>query len=416
VSEGVAATAYLVAASALALWLAPRMGRPENQLLVNGLAIGVVVATSVRLAVMTHMWETPPWSASVDRILGVHERSLLLSEQAPDIYYIVLDGMSRLDTLRGVYGIEVGAFAYGLAARGFSVAAQSSSNYSQTHLSLASALNMTYLDDLAHSMGDSADRTPLRILVQRSRAISRLRDAGYEFVMIGSDYSLTITHPQADRCDCALVSGLSELESALIDRSPFRVLSLENHTFGAHSRKVLHSFDSIAALRRGTRPMLVFAHILSPHPPFVLNKDGRARWPTHRFSFRDGNHYPGRSDEYVEGYRGQAQFIMARVLRLIDEIRVERPGAVIILHGDHGSGLRLDHESVERSDAAERLSIFTALRLPYADTSVPADLTPVNVLRLVFNRALGAQYEMLPNRRFMSSWERPYRLIPARQP
>src|SRR5918993_1680579 len=276
VSEGVAATAYLVAASALALWLAPRMGRPENQLLVNGLAIGVVVATSVRLAVMTHMWETPPWSASVDRILGVHERSLLLSEQAPDIYYIVLDGMSRLDTLRGVYGIDVGAFAYGLAARGFSVAAQSSSNYSQTHLSLASALNMTYLDDLAHSMGDSADRTPLRILVQRSRAISRLRDAGYEFVMIGSDYSLTITHPQADRCDCALVSGLSELESALIDRSPFRVLSLENHTFGAHSRKVLHSFDSIAALRRGTRPMLVFAHILSPHPPFVLNKDGRA--------------------------------------------------------------------------------------------------------------------------------------------
>ncbi len=71
----------------------------------------------------------------------------------PDIYYIILDGYGRSDVLADLYGIDNTDFLRFLEQRGFYVAADARSNYSKTILSLASALNMQYLDEIVEIPG-----------------------------------------------------------------------------------------------------------------------------------------------------------------------------------------------------------------------------------------------------------------------
>src|SRR5262249_55856944 len=69
------------------------------------------------------------------------------SETTPDVYYIILDGYARADTLKRECQFDNSEFLEQLRSRGFYVADQSCSNYPMTFMSLASSLNMSYLDN-----------------------------------------------------------------------------------------------------------------------------------------------------------------------------------------------------------------------------------------------------------------------------
>ncbi|NIM93570.1 MAG: hypothetical protein GTO18_07650, partial [Anaerolineales bacterium] len=76
------------------------------------------------------------------------ELILPVAEPAPDIYYIILDAYAREDTLKEVYDYDNSTFVNALEDRGFYVVDQSRSNYSYTSLSIASSLNMDYVENL----------------------------------------------------------------------------------------------------------------------------------------------------------------------------------------------------------------------------------------------------------------------------
>ncbi|MFQ5717871.1 MAG: hypothetical protein ACE5GQ_12335, partial [Nitrospinales bacterium] len=67
----------------------------------------------------------------------------------PDIYYIILDAYGREDVLKEFYGYDNSEFIGFLKDRGFHIARKSRSNYPVTVPSLASSLNMNYVDRLA---------------------------------------------------------------------------------------------------------------------------------------------------------------------------------------------------------------------------------------------------------------------------
>ena len=60
-----------------------------------------------------------------------------------------LDGYARADILAELYAFDNSDFLNFLQDQGFRIASESTSNYIQTHLSMSSALNMSYLDDIA---------------------------------------------------------------------------------------------------------------------------------------------------------------------------------------------------------------------------------------------------------------------------
>ncbi len=81
--------------------------------------------------------------------------------------------------------------------------------------------------------------------------------------------------------------------------------------------------------------------------------------------------------------------------------------ATIVLQGDHGSKLNLDQDSLARTDIQEVLPILFAVRAPFSD-QVPADLTPVNLFRLIFSQTFGDDLPLLESKSFYSTWVRPY--------
>ena len=115
----------------------------------------------------------------------------------PDIYYIILDGYGRQDTMSHLYGFDNEPFLKELEKRGFFIARESISNYAQTHLSLSSTLNFEYLEtdltgesslqaEIEKLADDSQDRTYVYNAVKNNALLRFLKSAGYKSVHIAS--------------------------------------------------------------------------------------------------------------------------------------------------------------------------------------------------------------------------------------
>jgi hypothetical protein len=416
VAIGYTLTAALIATIAVRPWQHRRRD-PVPLLIVGVVLVGTNAVVGLSRAVTfssTGTGRGPGWQTAADTLIAQTTSGPLRSSAGAtrDIYYIILDGFGRSDTLARVYDLDLTEFVTYLTAKGFYVGAKAQSNYAQTYLSLAGTLNLSYLDEVVSAIGPRhADRTALSYLIDRNALMTLARRAGYHVVGIGSDYLATEYLANADVCKCDQY-GSSETEQAIFASTPLIALSLGPRAFGAHRRKILQSFDDLEAIPASGRRSFVFAHIVAPHPPFVFNADGTASPTSGLFMFQDGSHFPGSREEYRQGYRRQTQFIVARLQRLIDDL-TSRPGPapVIVIHGDHGPGLALDWTSAARTDLSERMSIFAAYYLPGAREQPYATMTPINGARLLANEYFGTSLPRIDDRSFFSTWLQPFDLV-----
>ncbi len=157
-------------------------------------------------------------------------------------------------------------------------------------------------------------------------------------------------------------------------------------------------------------PKLVIVHIVSPHPPFVLNKSGNAVSPNRPYMPGDGEAFGGNSIEYQRQYVEQLEYINNEILKSIDVILANSATPpVIILQGDHGPGSLLRRDDIKDTCIWERSSILNAYYLPgiSQDVLYPG-ITPVNTFRVIFNSYFGTNYKMLPDNVYFSPQAFPY--------
>ena len=411
VPEGMAAAMYVLLCAAAAVWLGRTPRRIDHRYRGFNAAAGTIVAVSAVMAVLeADALSAPRWDRAVSAISRNAPAAARRPESPPDIYYIVFDGLGREDVLRQQYGVDVTEHIRTLERLGWSVPRRSRANYPQTYLSLASALNGAYLNELAAVMGSSSNRRPLYELIQRSGAIESLKHMGYEFALIGSNTSATRTHRLADTCTCRW-PGLTEFENGLLSMTPFAALPLYTATFGSHRRTIVGSLDALDRVPGTARPVFVFAHIMAPHPPFVVDRQGRPIVATGPVLYRDGDHFSGGTVSYRQGYREQATFVLRRLVEFAGRIEKRDRRSLVVVHGDHGPGANYSHYRLDPDGIAERLPVFMAVRFPDQRRSVPEDLSPVNLLRVIFNAEFGTAYPLLPNRSYYSTWDEPYRLM-----
>jgi len=101
----------------------------------------------------------------------------------PDIYYIIMDAYGSEETLKEVYDFDNHKFITFLKNHGFFVTQNSHSNYAETALSMASALNMKYLHDLPEKVGVESRRFSLPRQMVRNNLVKRMFvNAGYSHV------------------------------------------------------------------------------------------------------------------------------------------------------------------------------------------------------------------------------------------
>jgi hypothetical protein len=416
------AAAYVIAAIALASvlirpWRSNMCRDPLLLTIVAGLLLTINLLPIAR-AVAT---PTTRWESSVRRLTSP---SLAVGSPAPkrDIYLIVLDGFVRPDILRDRFGVDLTEFVNSLNDAGFYVPARSRSNYSQTFLALSSMLNMSYLDEIASAMGEnSRDRRPLKALIENNALMASAKQAGYTVVAIGSDYTATDSFPLADVCVCGYRDP-HEIEFGALRLGPGADLGLDYWIAGARQRRVIDTFGALERTRTMAGPKLVVVHVLVPHPPFVFDRHGRPRVPPRGSVFIEGEwlpravrSHPNFRKEYAEGYAEQARFVADRIIEVIRSLSADSsPVPAMMIVGDHGSGLELDVFDANRTDITERMSVFSAYRLPDSEgASLYPDISPINGARALANRYFGVYLSFLPERSLFSIWGRPYSFLPV---
>ena len=319
------------------------------------------------------------------------------SGRRPDVYYLIFDRYGRRDVLQQELGFDNGPFVDFLEDHGFFVADRSNANYARTVFSVASAVSMDHLDGLRRSVGPgSSDLAPLREAIRGNVAARYMKRLGYRFINLGSWWGPTSRTPLAD--GNLRPTGLSEFSSVLYKTTMLAPLA---ETFSSTVvrrrdwRRVRLQFDTLEQTTRIPGPKFVFAHVLSPHAPFVIDRHGRyVTLEQSRARARGGS---GRN--YIE----QLLYVNSRLTKLVEELQELPQQPVIILQSDEGPGAT--PESFERVDAEKvrrKMSIFNAYYLPgVEDPQLYPTITPVNSFRAVFNAYFDAGFPMLPDRSYV---------------
>jgi hypothetical protein len=345
------------------------------------------------------------------------ESRLIGSPSPPDVYYIILDGYLRPDKLKEDFNIDDSAFISALQQLGFYVATCSQANYTQTALSMASSMNMNYLDSLGVANLEGKDSSVLYPLIEENEVLKLFKQLGYTTIAFGTDYYwLNMENvdyyyrPESK----ALNAGESRLqlngfesmimrESAgllltdILSSLPEKIKPEFDYPDRYHRELVLYDFDQLHNIPLAVKsPKFTYAHIVAPHPPLVFGIDGE--WVDLPEDLDNAG--------WRKAYTDEIQYVNQRTLDTVREIlAVSSVPPVIIIQADHGAMI---------SDILNYPEILNAYYLPAGGSDVLyPTVSPVNTFRIVLNQYFGGEYPLLEDKTYISSYTAPFESSPT---
>jgi len=332
-----------------------------------------------------------------------------------DIYYIILDSYVGSSALKRHYNYDNYEFTDYLTEKGFYVVSEGRSNYPGTTLSLASSLNMQYINYLSEIVGvDSKDQLVFYRRITDNKAMRFLKSKGYKFVHFNSGWAATRRNKFADwsfHCGRGSEFLMILIQTSMLDL-PERHLGFMK---GDLRKRILYAFDKLAEVHKIKGPTFTFAHLMVPHPPYVFGADGE---PVPKAELQ----MHGDVWKRKENYLNQLIFVNKKVKVLVDEILSNSDiPPIIILQADHGTSTALHslekgvEEAIEHPTEEmlrEKFCILNALYLPDGGADLLHEsITPVNTFRVIFNFYFAADYELLDDQAYYSGSKRPRKFI-----
>ncbi len=319
---------------------------------------------------------------------------------ARDIWYLVFDRFGSDEAIERRFGGAVESdLDEWLASQGFQVPAVSRAAYRATDFSLASTLNLRYLDELTETVGRaSGDRTPAHALLEDHEVGRFLREQGYRYYHVGSWFGPTVANAHAD--ESLTFGATSEFESVLRDTTVLpavdRALGNEpvDLTFRErHRESALFQLRQLRRLTAAPGPKFVFAHVLLPHDPYVFHGDGSPITEAE-----------ARATDEAALYQGHVTFVSRHIRETVETLLAgpDSTDPIVIIQADEGPLVcrNVDCPSLDPDYLAVRFGVLNAMYLPGSDVAVPDRFTSVNTFRLVFDAYFGADLPLLPDRSF----------------
>ena len=295
----------------------------------------------------------------------------------PSIYVLLLDGYPRADELQAAFGYDNSAFTEDLGRLGFRVYPEATATFGGTSWTLAS----TMLEDAAelHRYADidsTADlwdtlRDLRREYLVNVPMMDRLREARYrlEYVAAGVDLS------EWRGWDATHDSGnLTDTEAMLIQRSPVAG-PMGGWVMDQLRSRVETSLRTWAETSKDQRQKISFAHIMSPHLPFLWGPNDDELQPGDCWFARACSLHTviaaalGLSlHDYGDLLGWQLEAINRRTLDSVRTIVEADSEAVVVIMSDHGARFK------PRSQ--ERFHTFLATRIPHDPDLLASDPGP----------------------------------------
>jgi len=385
-----------VGISALGTWLILKRLKPGNELngivsvialLMIGVALIQTASYQVSLFQLERTTNENQFSQSTN---GPGDNRKPLGE-TPDVYYIILDGYSRNDVLK-LEGFNNSEFIQSLSDRGFYVAECSQSNYAETPLSISSSSNMDYIEEFAPSYVKHKFNTAgLGQFIRHSKVREIFNSLDYKFASFETgvpwdeitdadtyitskeiketwlEKLLTINSFENMYMRTTLLRIIMEFKGAFLSNL-FTVISTPEET---QYERVVSTMDQLRDLYTMPGPKFVFAHIVSPHVPYVFSKDGQFQT----------------TENYNPGYFNNIRYLNNRTLEVVDSlIKNSSQPPIIIIQADHSSNETYKH------------AILNAYYLPSGGKQkLYPSISPVNSFRVVLDYYFGKQFPLLPD-------------------
>ncbi|MBN8685716.1 MAG: sulfatase-like hydrolase/transferase [Chitinophagales bacterium] len=312
----------------------------------------------------------------------------------PDIYFVVLDEYAGNRELTDLFQFNNQPFLDSLGKRGFYTATRSHSNYNYTPFSVASMLNMDYLQ-LQNRNRAGEDLTYCYGKIRDNRLLQFLRHEGYRFY----NYSVFDFEGQPARTRETFLPAKTRLITAQTFLSRFdkeirfnlitrfksagnlKILTYANRQNNEH----IYSLTASLAEKKTREPKFVYTHLMMPHYPYFYDSSGLER-PFEKLV--EGN----QTD--TKAYTAYLQYANKKILALVDILmRQSANPPVIFLVGDHGF-----RHFTQPAESRYYFMNLSSVYLPGGNYGGFNDsLQGVNLLRVFLNNSFGQQLPLLPD-------------------
>jgi hypothetical protein len=329
----------------------------------------------------------------------------------PDVYYILPDSYSASSVMKNYFGYDNSSFVEYLQKKGFYVPLYTTSNYPKTFLSLASTLNMEYLDNLS-KYKKTSDQAITAPMIKNSVVMRFLQGLGYHYYQLGSWWDPTHYNPNADAnfiIENDRSINIGNFNSALIDSTmlqPFAAKLLSQNEIGVTDEdkraRILYQFGKLPEVAKLSGPKFVFAHIIAPHEPYVFGPECELIGAEER---------AGKTDE--QNYDNQVGCLNIKLENTIDSILGNYPNPkrqpIILIQSDEGAPFLRNRvtptDSWENASDAllqQKFPIFSAYYLTKsAQKKLYPTISAVNAFREILNVDFGTKLPILPDKNYI---------------
>lgn len=321
-------------------------------------------------------------------------RPAFLSGNPPDIFYLILDARTSPEALQEHWDYNDSSMVSFLKEKNFQVLQNPKSNYTHTTMTVASVLNMDYVEALLspnHRKNEGE-----RILIKQALFPLFLKQAGYELInwspfrvaeqppayLIKDVFGMTFSVLIFDQTFLGKLIG----ETVLNDW--FMSVPILGKFAGAATRvpdQNLETVNRIIHFRKLEKPAFVYAHLMMPHAPYAFKRDG-SRYSKEEFFSLTSNE----KQLYLEQLIFSNKLLKQMVSSLLPTGKENR---VVIIQGDHGFRLLTGPKKT-----SESFSILHAIYTPRNwQINFPENHTPVNSFRLILNKGFGMSLDLKRN-------------------
>ena len=306
----------------------------------------------------------------------------------PNIYFIIMDGMTSLEHASKILNINYTNHKGYLEKNDFNIV-PSRSNYNTTYLSLASIIQLDYVvRPTSPKYYDRNNFWPYLLSKKNKKPnlINLLEKNNYKFQWYGNVTASCKNYSyDKDFCPSKEFNSTYYVFNTFYTNTPLITIlrkyfpKLMLNYYGDRIDSISNFINTNDLKKNYDKKYFTLIHHLSPHPPYIFNKD---------CSIKEKLNTSIASQEN-DGYEDAYLCSLKKIEGLIDYLNINDPEGLVVITADHGWNIDKKNKKNINEIINERTKIYNSVKIrPECLKNAPLKLDSINTVRLALGCAL----------------------------